>query len=147
MLIKKSLCFSLFALNALFMLLLCSCGNNTIPSANNPTPTITNTPTITGTPTVTSTPTPLGPVMNAIPNQTASKSGSPLHVTLSSFDSLGNPTTYTVNSATGLSISGNTLTANVSSYSVTAVISVTITVTDSVTLETGTTTFSITVTA
>jgi hypothetical protein len=143
MFIKKMFCICLFTITSLLTLLHCSCGNNTPTAANTPTPTITSTPTITLTPTAT----PIGPTMNAIPNQTASKSGSPLHVTLSSSDPLSNPVTYSVNTAIGLSVSGNTLTANVSSYTVGAVITVTVTGTDTVTTGTGSTTFNITVTA
>jgi hypothetical protein len=102
---------------------------------------------MTNTATVTNTATPAGPVLNTIPPQTASKSGSPLQVTLGSTDVLGNSVTYSVNSGTGLSVSGNILTANVASYGVGNVISVTVTVTDNVTTETDSKTFNITVTA
>jgi hypothetical protein len=77
------------------------------------TPTVTPTSTSTGTPTATPTATPEPPVINAIPPQTVSDSGSPLQITLSATDPYANSVAFSIltQAAHGIAgITGNTCT-------------------------------------
>jgi hypothetical protein len=99
---KYLLILAVLTANLLFQF---ACGKKDSPSPPAPVPTATPctdlaghtcTPTTTFTPTATPTATPEPPVINAIPPQTASDSGSPVHITLGAYDPYANPVVFSI---------------------------------------------------